>query len=95
MSTGQPTSAEELTAVFIELEIDSSIAGDAELAANLEEVCPVDIFTAANGRDESALAGGGDLGVAALDERQRRHVTLLAVGVSSDDAHRLRVVGFL
>jgi NAD-dependent dihydropyrimidine dehydrogenase PreA subunit len=39
-----------LNAVFIDVEVDESIAGDAELARKLEEVCPVDIFTAANDR---------------------------------------------
>ena len=32
--------------IFIEVEVDDSIAGDAELARKLEEVCPVDIFKA-------------------------------------------------
>jgi NAD-dependent dihydropyrimidine dehydrogenase PreA subunit len=31
---------------FIEVDVDDSIAGDAELAEKLEEVCPVDIFKA-------------------------------------------------
>jgi NAD-dependent dihydropyrimidine dehydrogenase PreA subunit len=31
---------------FIEVEVDESIASDAELAKKLEEVCPVDIFEA-------------------------------------------------
>jgi NAD-dependent dihydropyrimidine dehydrogenase PreA subunit len=35
---------------FIEVEVDESVAGDAELAARLEEACPVDIYTAAGGR---------------------------------------------
>ena len=34
----------QLEAVFIEIEVEDSIAGDAELAKKLEEVCPVDIF---------------------------------------------------
>jgi NAD-dependent dihydropyrimidine dehydrogenase PreA subunit len=38
--------AEQLNKVFIDVEVDSSVAGDAELAAKLEEVCPVDIFKA-------------------------------------------------
>lgn len=38
--------AEALDKVFIDVEIDASIAGDAELAKKLEEVCPVDIFAA-------------------------------------------------
>ena len=33
-------------AVFIGVEVDESIAGDAELAKKLEEVCPVDIYRA-------------------------------------------------
>jgi NAD-dependent dihydropyrimidine dehydrogenase PreA subunit len=32
--------------IFIEVEVDDSIAGDAELTRKLEEVCPVDIFRA-------------------------------------------------
>jgi NAD-dependent dihydropyrimidine dehydrogenase PreA subunit len=43
----------QLEAVFIEVEVEDSIAGDADLARKLEEVCPVDIFTAANGRVET------------------------------------------
>jgi NAD-dependent dihydropyrimidine dehydrogenase PreA subunit len=31
-------------AVFIDVEVDDSVARDAELAKKLEEVCPVDIF---------------------------------------------------
>ncbi len=38
--------AEALTRVFIDVEVDGSVAADAELAAKLEEVCPVDIFRA-------------------------------------------------
>ncbi len=38
--------------LFIEVEVSDEIRDDAELAAKLEEVCPVDIFTAANGRVE-------------------------------------------
>lgn len=35
--------------VFIDVEVDDSVADDAELAAKLEEVCPVDIFKDAGG----------------------------------------------
>jgi NAD-dependent dihydropyrimidine dehydrogenase PreA subunit len=42
-----------LDGVFIEVEVDESIRDDAELAAKLEEVCPVDIFTAENGKVET------------------------------------------
>jgi NAD-dependent dihydropyrimidine dehydrogenase PreA subunit len=38
--------------VFIEVEIDESIAADGELAQELEEVCPVDIFRDGSGRVE-------------------------------------------
>lgn len=38
--------AEQLNGVFIDVEVDASVAGDAALAAKLEEVCPVDIFRA-------------------------------------------------
>jgi ferredoxin-like protein FixX len=30
--------------VFIGVEVDDEVAGDAELAARLEEACPVDIY---------------------------------------------------
>jgi NAD-dependent dihydropyrimidine dehydrogenase PreA subunit len=33
-------------AIFINVEVDGSVAGDAALAAKLAEVCPVDIFRA-------------------------------------------------
>lgn len=33
-------------AIFIDVEVDGSVAGDAGLAAKLAEVCPVDIFRA-------------------------------------------------
>ena len=35
---------EELTAVFINVEVDDAVTADRELSAKLEEVCPVDIF---------------------------------------------------
>jgi NAD-dependent dihydropyrimidine dehydrogenase PreA subunit len=38
--------AEALSKVFIDVEVDASVAADAELARKLEEVCPVDIFAA-------------------------------------------------
>jgi NAD-dependent dihydropyrimidine dehydrogenase PreA subunit len=36
--------AEKLSGVFIEVNVDDSVASDPALAAKLEEVCPVDIF---------------------------------------------------
>jgi NAD-dependent dihydropyrimidine dehydrogenase PreA subunit len=38
--------SEPLHAVFIDVEVDDSVAGDPELAKKLEEACPVDIFAA-------------------------------------------------
>ena len=35
-----------MSSVFINVEVDSSVADDVELARKLEEVCPVDIFRA-------------------------------------------------
>lgn len=36
--------AEKLSKVFIDVEVDASVASDPALAAKLQEVCPVDIF---------------------------------------------------
>jgi len=33
-------------ALFIDVEVDESVAGDVELARKLEEACPVDIYAA-------------------------------------------------
>jgi NAD-dependent dihydropyrimidine dehydrogenase PreA subunit len=44
--------AERLNRVFIDVEVDESIANDAALAAKLDEVCPVDIYKDAGGRVE-------------------------------------------
>lgn len=38
--------------VFIDVEVDASIASDAAVAAKLEEVCPVDIFKNSGGQVE-------------------------------------------
>jgi NAD-dependent dihydropyrimidine dehydrogenase PreA subunit len=38
--------AETMNKVFIDVEVEDSVASDAELAKKLEEVCPVDIFRA-------------------------------------------------
>jgi NAD-dependent dihydropyrimidine dehydrogenase PreA subunit len=42
----------ELHGVFIRVEVDESVRGDAELARKLEEACPVDIFAATDGQVE-------------------------------------------
>ena len=44
--------AKQLSAVFIEVEVDDAVANDPEVAAKLEEVCPVDIFGT---RDDGSL----------------------------------------
>jgi NAD-dependent dihydropyrimidine dehydrogenase PreA subunit len=44
--------ARQMDKVFIEVEVDASIQGDAAVAAKLEEVCPVDIFKNAGGQVE-------------------------------------------
>jgi NAD-dependent dihydropyrimidine dehydrogenase PreA subunit len=36
--------AEELEGIFIDVEVSDEIRDDAEMAAKLEEVCPVDIY---------------------------------------------------
>ena len=38
-----------MSGVFIDVQVDPSVASDRELAARLAEVCPVDIFSAAEG----------------------------------------------
>jgi len=38
--------------LFIDVEVDASIANDPTYAAKLEEVCPVDIFRDAGGKVE-------------------------------------------
>jgi NAD-dependent dihydropyrimidine dehydrogenase PreA subunit len=42
--------AKEKHGVFIAVEVDDAVAKDPELAAKLEEVCPVDIFAADGGK---------------------------------------------
>ena len=44
---------------FIEVVVEDSVAGDAELARKLEEVCPVDIFKASDSGAE-IVAGNVD-----------------------------------
>ena len=42
----------DLDGTFIEVEVSDDVAGDPELAKKLEEVCPVDIFKAADSGTE-------------------------------------------
>jgi ferredoxin-like protein FixX len=44
---------------FIGVEVDDAIVGDAAVAAKLREVCPVDIYSDANGKVE-IVAGNVD-----------------------------------
>ncbi|MGH2922872.1 MAG: hypothetical protein ACRDKH_02435 [Solirubrobacterales bacterium] len=44
--------AKQVHGVFIAVEVDESIRNDPELAAKLEEVCPVDIYADADGKVE-------------------------------------------
>jgi NAD-dependent dihydropyrimidine dehydrogenase PreA subunit len=53
--SGRQTADGSLHGVFIDVEIDDSIKADADLARKLEEVCPVDIFTAERGQVETIL----------------------------------------
>jgi NAD-dependent dihydropyrimidine dehydrogenase PreA subunit len=41
---------EQLVGIFMDVEVSAEIAGDAELASKLEEVCPVDIYANEKGR---------------------------------------------
>ena len=41
-----------MAGMFIDVEIDDSIRGDAEIASKLEQACPVDIYAAREGRVE-------------------------------------------
>jgi NAD-dependent dihydropyrimidine dehydrogenase PreA subunit len=45
----------ELQGIFIDVEVDEAIAGDAEMAAKLEEVCPVDIFDVSESDDSVVI----------------------------------------
>jgi NAD-dependent dihydropyrimidine dehydrogenase PreA subunit len=52
MTEQRATSNEQLDGIFIAVEVDDSVANDPELAAKLEEVCPVDIYAI---RDDGTL----------------------------------------
>jgi len=42
----------DLQGIFIDVEVSDEVAKDPEIAAKLEEVCPVDIFRDAGGKVE-------------------------------------------
>ena len=44
--------SDKLDGIFIAVDVDEAVAGDADVAAKLEEVCPVDIFKDAGGKVE-------------------------------------------
>jgi hypothetical protein len=52
MTEQRTTNNDHLHGLFIDVTIDDAVANDAQLAATLEEVCPVDIFKDAGGRVE-------------------------------------------
>ena len=41
---------QDLQGIFIDVEVTDEVRGDAELAAKLEEVCPVDIYADDDGK---------------------------------------------
>ena len=41
---------QDLQGIFIDVEVDEAVAGDAEMAVKLEEVCPVDIYADHDGK---------------------------------------------
>jgi NAD-dependent dihydropyrimidine dehydrogenase PreA subunit len=52
MSPQSTVGGPQMPALFIEVDVDESVGSDSELAAKLEEVCPVDIFAASGGAVE-------------------------------------------
>jgi NAD-dependent dihydropyrimidine dehydrogenase PreA subunit len=49
---------EQLEGIFIDVEVSDEVANDAELAAKLEEVCPVDIFDVSEKDNSVAIVRG-------------------------------------
>jgi NAD-dependent dihydropyrimidine dehydrogenase PreA subunit len=46
----QQQKTEQMDGTFIDVEVSDEIASDSEMAAKLEEVCPVDIYADEDGR---------------------------------------------
>ncbi len=70
---------QQLAGVFIDVEVDDAVANDPELAAKLEEVCPVDIFKA------------GDSGLAIVEENLDECVLCeLCLDATPDGAVRVK-----
>jgi ferredoxin-like protein FixX len=68
--------------IFIAVEVDDAVAGDAELALKLSDACPVDIFAQAD--------GGVSIVEKNLDECVLCGLCLAAV--ASDPAHPVSVI---
>ncbi|HET7053458.1 MAG TPA: hypothetical protein VFI09_06030 [Solirubrobacterales bacterium] len=73
--------AETLNKIFIDVEVDASVAGDAELAKKLEEVCPVDIFAATD--------SGVEIVVENLDECVLCRLCIEAAPAGTVQVHKL------
>ena len=58
--------------LFIDVEVADSVRGDAELAKKLEEVCPVDIYTATAGRRRGRSSGSSTSACSASSASRRR-----------------------
>ena len=78
-------------ALFIDVEVDGSVAGEPALAAKLAEVCPVDIFAQNEdgswGSYEDARARLGDL----VKQAFYLHTTMVAIealGLGFEDLFR-------
>ena len=48
--------AQDLQGIFIDVEVSDEVRNDAEMAAKLEEVCPVDIFDVSEADGSVAIA---------------------------------------
>ena len=71
--------------MFIGITVDDAVTGDAELAARLAQVCPVDIYADADGRVELVDAN--------LDECILCQLCVSAAPAGAVVVHRLYVEG--
>jgi NAD-dependent dihydropyrimidine dehydrogenase PreA subunit len=70
--------------MFIDVTVDAAVAGDAELARTLAEVCPVDIFAAGVGGD-----GGLRIVTEHLDECVLCELCINAAPAGAVTVHKL------